>query len=249
MSGAGAVSDPHPPPRSPWGNAGTQEQAGSVVRAPEQNLVGITNSKVIFVDSRTRNIDRNLQASDFDIKFHDAFRNVTSIRLLSALIPIFNAAVHTEPAGVTYDPNPFVILQVEPIGQRSTTLLSGTVGIGASNAADQDTRNHIADDNGMVVIPLSTSGTSIAVGGNTVEFASWRELPNHAAVIRFKPPVATLTGLRLRLATWGASATQARGDYNTYPLDEEASPASAVAASGLEPENQVQYVFEIVGTN
>ena len=239
----------YPPPQSPWDNVATQEQSGDMVKRVQRNMVGVVNSKVVFVDSRTRNVDRNPQSTDMEINFHDSFRNVTSIRLLLAIVPIFNPLVHTEPAGITYDPNPYVILQVEPIGQRSTTLLSGTAGVDASNAADQDTRNHIADDNGMVVIPLATSGNSIAVGGNTVEFASWRELPNHFAVIRFKPPVATLTGLRLRLVTWGDSATQARGDYNTYPLDEETSPASAIVASALEPENQVQYVLEIVGQN
>lgn len=238
---------PAPPhAQTPWDASGTQKQDGDVVDPIRRNLAGINNTRVVFVDSRVRNVGAHPQASDFVFRFGKNIRNVTEIRLMSTIIPIVDATVHVFPAG--YEPNPFVILQVEATGSSTkSAVLEGVRGETTSSASDMNTENYIADSDGMLMIPLTNYGTTTPVGGNTANYATWNERANHPASIQFKPPVQTMTGLHLRLANWSSSTdTNGRGAHVTYPLDVETAPASETVASGLEPHNNVQYVFEIV---
>ena len=245
----------HPLPPSTRHNLGVHEQSGNVVETSRTNQVGITNSKTVFVDSRTRVLGPSpgSSASDFTVIFERPYHNVTAVRLISAIIPIINQneAAHGSSV-IPYQPNTYVMLHVRPLGGAGGSFgstMSSAHGdpANASAAGDASTRNFIADSDAIVAIPLNPNGPNIDVGGGVVvNFTHWEDKAEHDAVLRFKPMVPTLKGLEMRLYVWGDGATQGRLANNFYPLPNEVAPASVEAASGLKPINNVQYQFEVV---
>jgi hypothetical protein len=237
-----------------------QKTAGDYREAPPRNLAGTVSSHVIAVDSRTRVVSINPSANDFSVQFPvgRGFKNVLSVRLLMVIVPILAADVHaTTPAEV----NPYVVLQADSLGRDELDTIENSFGrTGYANegpflplggSLEQTTRNGIFDDSAMAIIPLipatAADVESIAVppARTCVNYAVWRAEDNQPVVKYFRPPLSTITGLRLRLSQWGQS-TSPRTQYDLYQLPDEAEPAAPTDPSGLLPQNNVQYLFEIV---
>lgn len=195
-------------------------------------------SRVFHVDSRARNVAMEPSASDFTVRFPVPLRGVRSIRLKTAMVPMLIAAVH----GVNHI-DPYVVLQSPGV----FSLLEGVSGLRSGGAvADVETGNSLADDGGLVVIPLEAAAEMRVGGGATVvEFAVWKESDHHQAVQYFTPPLRALDRLRLRLSTWG-SAAASRTHSLPYALGNETAGATDSDPSGLNAENNVCYVIEIV---
>ena len=249
----------HVPPTR-WHNHGVEEQSGAVVPAQSATRAGITNSKSYFVDSRTRIVSRSPSAADFEVVFDRVLHNVTSVRLISAIIPIINTAVGAHGAIANYQPNTYVMLHLKPsgggIGQGST--LDSAFGDPSTVSpvtapGDAQTRNIISDADSLVAIPLNPNGPNIDAtgGGVIVNFTHWEDKAEHDAVLRFKSPLSSLKGLEFKLMVWANSngSEGGRTQAVTYPLPDETTPPTTSGASGLLPINQVQYQIEIVSSD
>lgn len=249
----GVMMDPMRPPPTRWNNHGVEDQAGTIHPANGSTQAGITNSKSYFVDSRTRVVSRNASANDFDVIFDRTLRNVTSVRLISAIVPIINNNAGAHGATPNYQANPYVMLHVKPLGDSANgrgSTLDAAFGDGSNASApgDRETRNSIADADSIVAIPLIPNGPNIDVtgGGVVVNFTHWEDKAEHDAVLRFKSPLASLKGLTFTLYSWGSS-TAPRTERILYPLGDEAVPS--ITVSGLDPWRQVQYQVEIISSN
>jgi len=238
--------------RSPWDTLAIQQQRtrGDYVGAPPRNLAGTVSSHVVAVDSRTRDLSVKPQASDIEIQFtkERGFKQVLSVRLLMAIIPILATDVHsTTPSEV----NPYVTLQVDTLGDDALDTIENAVGRTRNTDTEQCTRNGIFDDSVMTIVPLipATSGDVESITSppdrTCVNYAVWRAEDNIPVVKYFRPPLSNMSGLRIRLSQWGQS-TEGRTEYDLYQLPPEAEPASETDPSGLLPQNNVQYIFEVV---
>lgn len=211
-----------------------QHQDGSYTPTTHHtNLVGTTSTRVLLVDSRSRDVRRFPQASDFAVKLDEPLHEVTSIRLMTAIVPIYNPSVHPTVTGVA-ETSPYVVLRLEDM----------PAGDGIRGGTSEQSRNAIADDGAVGVIPMIPEISADVGGGVVAQYARWSESNARPSALYFRSPLAMLTHLHIRLAEWGES-TQARSVSRTYPLPDETPPTAPSAPSGLLPQNNTVFVFEI----
>jgi hypothetical protein len=227
-----------------YGSIAAQEQSGRYVQEPLKNLHGSVSTQVIHVDSRSRNLTLHPRASDFVVRLPKPLHNVVSVRLLSATIPILEPTIH---APIPAETNPYIVLRSDVLGS-SMDVLRGAAGpdsgavIGGASI-DAERRNAIADNGAWAIIPLIPQ-IAAQVGGDTVQYAVWSEQNNQPAVKYFRPPLAMIKEMRFHLVQWGQS-TDVRTKYDTYALPAESAVPSNTDPSGLVPQNNVSFLFEV----
>lgn len=211
----------------------------------------------ITVSSMNRDISLFASASEFEVIFNRGrgFRNVTSISLLSATIPIVSddTVLYPDLPPGTQLP-PWIALKAQTTRGQDLDTMMGVSAPRRDGAPDNvETNNPITDSDTFALIPLEvglTSTVEIAAVAHPYNVVSWKPRNGRPVEKIFNPPQETVNGLHLHLAMWG-QPTSPRTQFDTYPLPDEAVPVVPVGqdpntvASGMTWWRNCTYEFEV----
>lgn len=182
----------------------TQTNQGKLVEPSWENNRGILTSHIINVDSRIREFEVYPNANHFKIKFPESYKNVYSIELLNACIPI----VPNSPLLAADEK--YVVMEIEEFDTTSGALTTGV----SPNFTP-------LFDKAIAKIPLIEH-----FSGSGVTF--WRK-DELRAIKYFEPRKASLSGLEISLRQMTAGS--AFGTTGLYPLADVALPIATIPTS------------------
>lgn len=227
------------------------------------NLFGTRSSRIVYIDSRLRDVEREPSANNFTVNIRPGFVNVVSVELLSMCIPNMNAnhpdgPVTTEPVILLKSPQLGYIEMAKSLVNPATSCpappfvdpcLIGRVGTVFTQPVDLSTypsvgggprhlSNNLGDD-GFAKIYSKVDAT---VSG--VDYIHFIPRSDMRVIKYFRPQRVSLHELNFSLFTWGPAAAPVSTTV-PYPLPNEVAVA-VTANSGLLPHRNVQICLEVV---
>jgi hypothetical protein len=186
---------------------------GNVITPSNHNRMGEHDSYIITIDSRERDVAKFANANNFQVWLPRAFKNVYSIELLEATIPI-PAAIVDRFVALRIDEAP-IIEQAHGAGYTDITPTSVDTSQKTISGGGSVVNTWARDS--MAVIPLSSD---IAVPGGVGTFtrpATWFRRTERRVIKRFYPVKGKIERLHISLNQHGTAI----GAVTAYPFGDE----------------------------
>lgn len=217
------------------------------------NRFGETSSHVVYIDSRDRDVLTYPSANHFRIGFEHKYKNIYSIELVKAIIPVINSNLHETLPGDNVNSVASVDIYEPYVYVRCPQMSGMTDGTRGSD----DTPANGMSDSGICCIPLIGQYTRPAenwripgttVIGTSARYTVYDKSELTCCIKHFFPVKSSLQYLDIELMSRPLLSSP-RDSNVLYPLPDESRLLSVGGFDGLLAHNNILLLFEIVCQN